>query len=110
MQLRLIKLSSSDDYSRILRRFDFEINKDFFVLKAKTNNHEHSRLGYTVPKRGTRLACRRNRIKRLIREYFRLNAPRFHVMDYLVIVRRDESDDNISNALEASFVNIRDLA
>ena len=109
MSLRLVKLGSSHDYSRILTHFDYEIKKDFFILKARTNNHTHSRLGYTVPKRGTRLACRRNRIKRLIREYFRLNASGFRVMDYLVIVRRNESDDNISNALETSFVNIQDL-
>jgi ribonuclease P protein component len=65
---------------RILRRRDFialseigqRIQNEQFIALFAPNQHGRSRIGITVTKK-VGPAVKRNRIKRLIREYFRLN-------------------------------------
>jgi ribonuclease P protein component len=51
---------------------------------VKPNGLGYPRLGMIVPKRAVALATRRNRLKRLIREWFRLNQARLSGRDWLV--------------------------
>jgi ribonuclease P protein component len=54
---------------------------------ARPNGLGHPRLGLTVPRRVGK-AVRRNRLKRLLREAFRLNQHELpQGMDYVVLVR-----------------------
>ena len=68
MSLQLHKLPSSLDYLKTFQSFEIEVKKNNLVLKARKNNLTQPRLGYNIPKRGTRLANRRNRLKRIIKE------------------------------------------
>ena len=43
------------------------------LVLTKPSNHAQSRLGIIVAKKNVRRANQRNRIKRVVREYFRLN-------------------------------------
>lgn len=73
-----------------------------FVVYTRDNGRRWSRLGLSV---GRRVGCavRRNRIKRLLRETFRLSRDRIAPgLDILVVVRgRDRPDrfDEIQEAL-----------
>ena len=55
------------------------------TLLARHNSLGHARLGITVPKKRVRKACERNRIKRLIRESFRLNQRALPNTDIVVV-------------------------
>lgn len=65
---------------KILKRHDFvflskygkKFQDSYFIIIYKQDGSDHSRLGITVSKRVGN-AVLRNRLKRLIREYFRLN-------------------------------------
>ncbi len=103
MSLKLHKLVSSVDYVTTLKCFDIEIITKNFILKAKHNDLSHARLGYNIPKKGTRFAHRRNRLKRLLKEYFRLNASNLPNMDYVLVLRRDLSDVLFLQRLEVCF-------
>lgn len=79
---------------RIRRRVDFVsisavstkyIAPHFIVLRANTI-YLHSRIGITVSKKVGNAVCR-NRIKRLVREFFRNNRELFILADYNVIAR-----------------------
>lgn len=48
-----------------------------------------ARLGLAISRRVSRLAVVRNRIRRQVRESFRLNRPRLAPMDYVVLARPD---------------------
>jgi len=66
----------------------------------KENGLGIRRLGVTVTKK-TANAVRRNRIKRLIREFFRLNKPLLpEGHDFLIIARKDASGLKLKNVTE----------
>ena len=99
---------------RPLRRADFQrlskygrtIHGDHFLVTYCRNSLGDLRLGVTVSKR-VGCAVIRNRIKRLVREYFRLNKALFDdTYDMNVIARADAanlSSQEINQTLEIIF-------
>ena len=84
-------------YERLLNRADFvNLNRrgerhytSNFIVILKKNGLGITRLGVTVSKR-TGNAVTRNRIKRLIREFFRLNKSNFpQGYDIVIIAKKD---------------------
>ncbi|MCS6124951.1 ribonuclease P protein component [Shewanella baltica] len=57
------------------------------TLLAIPNTEQHPRMGLTVAKRFVKRANQRNRIKRLIRDSFRLNQHDIPHLDIVVLVR-----------------------
>ncbi|MCF1431053.1 MAG: ribonuclease P protein component [Shewanella sp.] len=57
------------------------------TLLAIPNSENHPRLGLTVAKKHVRRANQRNRVKRLVRESFRLNQHNLPAIDIVVLVR-----------------------
>ncbi|RJR19506.1 MAG: ribonuclease P protein component [Desulfobacteraceae bacterium] len=88
---------------RLLKRVDFvnlksskeRLHTAHFILVTKGNALGYSRLGVAVSRK-TGKAVKRNRIKRLLREYFRLNRSIFpHDYDTLVIAKKDAGSLNL---------------
>lgn len=71
------RLLKGVDYLRASRKGKRRSTKSFIVFIFE-NGLDHSRLGLSVSTR-VGSAPRRNRIKRLIREFFRLNREKFPV-------------------------------
>lgn len=55
------------------------------ALKKENNN---SRLGIVIAKKNIKTAVQRNRLKRLLRESFRIKSPDFGTIDLVVLVRK----------------------
>ena len=83
---RELRLLTPSQFSRI---FDHPVKavSDHFTLLAKFNDTEHPRLGLTIAKKKEKTAVGRNRIKRVIRESFRLNQHNMPNIDIVVIAR-----------------------
>ena len=84
---RLLKRSDFVNLNRSGRRF----HSTHFVIILKENGLGVTRLGVTVTKR-TGCAAKRNRIKRLVREYFRLHKARFPQGHDVVIAAKKDAD------------------
>ncbi|SHI23708.1 ribonuclease P protein component [Ferrimonas marina] len=65
------------------------------TLLACTNGKDHPRVGLTVAKKHVKKACQRNRIKRVIRDSFRLQQHQLPNVDIVVIAKKgvDEMDN-----------------
>lgn len=65
------------------------INTKIFTILVCHNDLFCPRLGILISKKNVKRACDRNRIKRLIKESFRLFQNSLMVMDFLVIVKKN---------------------
>jgi ribonuclease P protein component len=65
------RIRKSEEF-RILSKNGKRLYSDYFIFVSRKNQFSRSRLGVTVSKKVGN-AVTRNRIKRIIREYFRLN-------------------------------------
>jgi len=72
---------------------------DSFAVYYKRADSFDSRLCVIVSKKNVRKAVHRARIKRLVREFFRLNKHRFkYAVDLIVIARRNHKIKKYSDA------------
>lgn len=62
------------------------------LLLARNNELDHPRLGLVIGKKSVKLSVERNRLKRQIRESFRLNQETLAGWDIVVIARKGLGD------------------
>lgn len=84
---RAQRLTKRAEFDSILQDADIRLTRYPVRLVAKANTLEFARLGLTVSKRNVRLAVDRNRVKRLLREWFRVNKDQFRSYDIVLSVR-----------------------
>ena len=78
-----VRLLKAVDFDRV---FDKSVRSSdrFFTVLARPNELNHPRLGLAISKRRARHAVTRNRLKRIIRENFRLTQQNA-LADYVVM-------------------------
>jgi ribonuclease P protein component len=88
-----------------LSRTGKKIQNREFIIVFSANRLHYSRIGITVTKRAGR-AVRRNRIKRLVREFFRRHRHRLKgSWDINVIAKREAAELDSKNV----FTSLEDL-
>ena len=80
------RLSQPDHFRRVFDRPEYKVSSGAFLILATPGATQSSRLGVVVAKKHIRLAVRRNRIKRLVREQFR-HHPFDEAIDLVVLAR-----------------------
>ncbi|WWO98940.1 MAG: ribonuclease P protein component [Candidatus Dasytiphilus stammeri] len=86
-QLRLFK---SKDFNWVLQQ-SIKINRSYIMTLHCPNSCKHARIGFIISKNQVQHAYQRNRIKRLIRESFRLNQEKLPSMDFILIIKQELS-------------------
>ncbi|WP_246434582.1 ribonuclease P protein component [Teredinibacter haidensis] len=89
------RLLNSGDFTAVFDNAQFKAPHSNFLILAKANNLGYPRLGLIIAKKNIRLAVNRNRVKRLIRETFRLKQHNLPAIDAIVLARR--GGDQIAN-------------
>lgn len=80
------RLTEKAEFSRVFDQPPYKVSNRYLLILARDNSGESARLGLVVAKKHVRLATQRNRIKRLIRESFRLQSQ-LPGIDMVILVR-----------------------
>ncbi len=102
------KLLKAAEFDRVFEKPARSSDRYFTVL-ARTNEMDHPRLGLVISKRKVRLAVGRNRLKRIIRENFRLSSECCCV-DYVVLAAQQgasASNNELFKSLDRHWKNIK---
>ena len=85
---RQSRLLTKHDYGRVFDANTVRASSRHALFLALPNQQQCSRLGLVVAKKHVRTAVQRNRVKRLVREFFRHQDPRTP-MDIVFLARAD---------------------
>ncbi len=83
---RRLRLLNAADFKPVFAQ-PLRSNDVCFTVLARRNNLDRPRLGLAVAKKHLRQAVARNRVKRLIRESFRLHQQQLAGFDLVVLAR-----------------------
>lgn len=98
-----MRLLNSSDFQSVFDDAPFRTSHQHFLLLARRNQLNLPRLGLVIAKKHIRFAVDRNRMKRLIRETFRLKQQQLAGLDVIVLARKGMAD--ISNPLLIEQLN-----
>jgi ribonuclease P protein component len=102
------KLLKAAEFDRVFEK-PVRSSDRYFTVLARSNEMGHSRLGLVISKRKVRLSVGRNRLKRIIRENFRLTSENCCV-DYVVLAAHlgaSASNNELFKSLERHWKNIK---
>ncbi|MDH2433145.1 ribonuclease P [Pokkaliibacter plantistimulans] len=85
---RQARLLDSRDYKRVFDDVVVKAADRTLLILARPNEVARPRLGLVIAKKHVRRANQRNRVKRVIRESFRLNQSRLDALDLVIIARQ----------------------
>ena len=82
------RLSNETHFSFVFKKpVKLEISE--IIMLSRFNSLEYSRLGLSITKKNIRHAHERNRLKRLIRESFRLSQHKIIRIDVIIIAKKN---------------------
>lgn len=83
-----LRLLCAADFKPVFDDAPFRASHQYFLILARLNQQEQPRLGLVMAKKHMKLAVERNRMKRLIRESFRLQQQDLAGLDIVVLSRK----------------------
>jgi len=100
------RLLTAGDYRRVFNKPDQKAGQKELLLLARYNDLPQHRLGLAIAKKHVPTAVKRNVIKRLAREQFRILGPETPSYDIVVLTRpgaRNATAGCVKEALTAQF-------
>lgn len=99
------RLLTSGDYSNVFQLVDARVSSKHFLILARGKSLPAARLGIIVAKKHVKRAVQRNRIKRILRESFRLKHQSLPHVDIIVLAKKGiDKLDNAECASELEYL------
>jgi len=99
---RELRLLTPDDFQPVFKNAIPAVSPHLTLL-ARKNSLDHPRIGMAIPKKHIKRAVGRNRIRRIVREQFRLQQHQLPAIDIVVIAKAgiaDLSNQEINTILD----------
>jgi len=93
--VRELRLLTPTDFNHVFNQ-SIRVSSPYITLVARKNSFNHPRLGFAIAKKQVKRAHERNRLKRVIRDHFRLAQHELPAIDVIVMARTAAID--IDNA------------
>jgi ribonuclease P protein component len=106
---RQLRLLSSDDFQQVFKHTESRSVDQRLTVLARKNQLGHARLGLAISKRIIKTAVGRNRVKRLVRESFRLHQQALSGLDIVVLSRNgapQASNPQLRNSLQTHWQRV----
>jgi ribonuclease P protein component len=87
-----LRLLNASEYQAVFDESRLKVSTAELLFLARKNDLNQARLGLVIAKKNVRLSVQRNRIKRIVRETFRLNQHKLLGIDIIVLARRGLGD------------------
>lgn len=82
------RLLNAADFQRVFDKTKLKVSTRELLILGAANDLGHSRIGFIIAKKNIRTAVHRNRIKRIIRNFFRVHCSEFDTADLIIMARR----------------------
>jgi len=105
---RHLRIISPADFKRVFAN-PIKTGSSAFTVLAKSNNLQRPRLGLAIAKKHMRRAVDRNRVKRQIRESFRLYKDTLPAVDIVVLAKHatnNKTNTELACALNEHWQNL----
>jgi ribonuclease P protein component len=89
---RELRLLTALDYKTVFDDAQLKVACPQLLILARRNSSPRPRMGLIIAKKNVKLACTRNRLKRLMRESFRHQQHQLPNLDIVVMARRGLAD------------------
>lgn len=86
---RRYRITEKKDFDRVFSARSGSVRVRALVAIWAPNSLQHPRLGMAASRKNLRTAVRRNRLRRILRETFRLHRTRLPAIDIVIMVRRE---------------------
>jgi ribonuclease P protein component len=80
------RLLTPDHFKTVFSK-PIRFHSQYFTVLIRENSIKNNRIGFAVAKKKVKLAVQRNRIKRLVRESFRLNQHNLPTVDMVIMAK-----------------------
>jgi ribonuclease P protein component len=81
------RLLNAADYGAVFDDVKWKVSSKEILCLSRNNGLDRPRLGLVIAKKNIRLAVQRNRVKRIIRESFRLHQHQLPAIDMILLAR-----------------------
>ena len=85
---RQLRLLTGGDFKRVFDNAEFKVSEQPLLILSSLNELGHPRIGFVISKKNVRRAVKRNRVRRIIRESFRLHQHKLPPVDMVILARK----------------------
>ncbi|MDF2182544.1 ribonuclease P protein component [Neptuniibacter sp. CAU 1671] len=85
---RQVRLLNGGDFQNVFNDVQLKVPDQPLLLLARPNPLGYARIGFIISKKNVRLAVKRNRVRRIMRESFRQTQHQLPAVDMIILARK----------------------
>ncbi|MFT5706834.1 MAG: ribonuclease P protein component [Oceanospirillaceae bacterium] len=85
---RSLRLLSGGDFQKVFDAVEIKVPDQRILILSRANGLDHPRIGFIISKKNIRHAVKRNLVRRIMRESFRLNQENLPAHDMIIMARK----------------------